>query len=204
MEHTKLGTCPLTGKERTLYSFRHTYATFALLNDGMSMHLLATQMGTSIAMIERHYSHLTPGLQKELLTGKRRVLTDEEYRKQQALKSNALPQTLINAEVDDSSVRSEEAAVAPAQLDADDTSQTTASNQTAPTPSQPHANTPTAAERAFNMFDSAKLNEQVLLAALQVDCAGYEPDERLSVRALKAVEEGRLSQDALIKVLGGH
>lgn len=52
MKDTRLGTCPRTGKERTLYSFRHTYATIALLNDGMSMHLLATQMGTSIQMIE--------------------------------------------------------------------------------------------------------------------------------------------------------
>jgi hypothetical protein len=28
-------------------------------------------MGTSIGMIERHYSHLTPRLKKDMLTGKR-------------------------------------------------------------------------------------------------------------------------------------
>ena len=68
-----------TGQNRTLYSFRHTYATFALLNDGMDIHTLAIQMGTSIAMIERHYSHLTPRLRKEMLTGKRYELSRDEY-----------------------------------------------------------------------------------------------------------------------------
>ena len=64
-------TCPRTGQNRTLYSLRHTYATFALLNDGMDIHALAVQMGTSIRMIERHYSHLTPRLKKDMLTGRR-------------------------------------------------------------------------------------------------------------------------------------
>jgi integrase len=63
--------CPRTGQQRTLYSLRHTYATLALLNDGMDVHTLARQMGTSIAMIERHYSHLTPRLRKDLLAGTR-------------------------------------------------------------------------------------------------------------------------------------
>ena len=44
-------TCPRTNQNRTLYSLRHTYATFALLNDGMDIHALAIQMGTSIGMI---------------------------------------------------------------------------------------------------------------------------------------------------------
>ena len=50
---------PRSGKVRTLYSLRHTYATFALsLAKGTDIHLLARQMGTSVLMIERHYSHL--------------------------------------------------------------------------------------------------------------------------------------------------
>jgi integrase len=81
MEHTGLLKCPRTGQSRTLYSLRHTYATFALLNDGMDVHTLAIQMGNSIQMIERHYSHLTPRLRKEILTGPRHDLTEEEYRK---------------------------------------------------------------------------------------------------------------------------
>ena len=72
-------TCPRTNQNRTLYSLRHTYATFALLNDGMDIHALAIQMGTSIGMIERHYSHLTPRLKKDMLTGKRYELSRDEF-----------------------------------------------------------------------------------------------------------------------------
>jgi len=79
MIDTGLLTCARTGQNRTLYSFRHTYATFALLNDGMDINTLAMQMGTSIAMIERHYSHLTPRLRKEMLTGKRYEVSAQDY-----------------------------------------------------------------------------------------------------------------------------
>ena len=79
---TGLITCPRTNRNRTLYSLRHTYATFALLNDGMDIHALAIQMGTSIGMIERHYSHLTPRLKKDMLTGKRYELSRDEFEDQ--------------------------------------------------------------------------------------------------------------------------
>ena len=79
MIDTGLLICPRTGQNRTLYSFRHTYATFALLNDGKDIHTLAIQMGTSISMIERHYSHLTPRLRKEKFTGKRYELSQDEF-----------------------------------------------------------------------------------------------------------------------------
>ncbi len=54
------------GRNRTLYSLRHTYATFAL-TAGVDIHTLARQMGTSIAMIERHYSKITPMLSADRL-----------------------------------------------------------------------------------------------------------------------------------------
>lgn len=54
---------------RTLYSLRHTYATFALVKDKMSIHTLAKQMGTSTAMIEKHYSHLTPAMNAKAIAG---------------------------------------------------------------------------------------------------------------------------------------
>lgn len=53
-------------KKRTLYSLRHTYATFALA-EGIDIHTLARQMGTSVGMIEKHYSKLTPMLSAEKL-----------------------------------------------------------------------------------------------------------------------------------------
>ena len=49
---------PKTEKERVFYSLRHTYATLALTHDNVPIHTLAKQMGTSVGMIERHYSHL--------------------------------------------------------------------------------------------------------------------------------------------------
>ena len=47
------------GQTRTLYSLRHTYATFELLRHSTDIHTLSKQMGNSAAMIERHYSKLT-------------------------------------------------------------------------------------------------------------------------------------------------
>jgi integrase len=49
---------PKTEKERVFYSLRHTYATLALTYDEVSIHTLSKQMGTSVGMIEKHYSHL--------------------------------------------------------------------------------------------------------------------------------------------------
>lgn len=49
---------PVTSKRRVLYSLRHTYATIALQIDNVEIHTLALQMGTSVSMIEQHYSHL--------------------------------------------------------------------------------------------------------------------------------------------------
>ena len=49
---------PLTRQSRTFYSLRHAYATFALTYDNINIHTLARQMGTSVVMIEKHYSHL--------------------------------------------------------------------------------------------------------------------------------------------------
>jgi len=46
------------GKRYSLYSLRHSFATRKLL-EGVPMHLLARQMGTSTSMIESHYSKVT-------------------------------------------------------------------------------------------------------------------------------------------------
>ena len=59
-------------KQRTLYSLRHTYATFALM-DGIGIHELARQMGTSVGMLEQHYSKITPELLAEKFAGRPRA-----------------------------------------------------------------------------------------------------------------------------------
>lgn len=43
---------------RTLYSIRHYYATRALTRTDITPYQLAEQMGTSVAMITKHYGHL--------------------------------------------------------------------------------------------------------------------------------------------------
>jgi integrase len=48
-----------TDTNRSLYSLRHTYATFALLYNRTPIFDLEMQMGTSVEMIRKHYSHLT-------------------------------------------------------------------------------------------------------------------------------------------------
>ena len=45
-------------QRRTLYSLRHTYATLELLAE-TDIHTLSKQMGTSVRMLEAHYSKLT-------------------------------------------------------------------------------------------------------------------------------------------------
>jgi len=47
------------GQTRTLYSLRHTYATFELQRYSTNIHTMSKQIGNSAAMIERHYSKLT-------------------------------------------------------------------------------------------------------------------------------------------------
>ena len=44
---------------RTVYSLRHTYATFELLENSTDIHTLRWQIGSITPMIERHYSKLT-------------------------------------------------------------------------------------------------------------------------------------------------
>lgn len=44
------------GNKRTLYSLRHTYATFRL-HEGVNQYVLARNMGTSVAMLEQFYGH---------------------------------------------------------------------------------------------------------------------------------------------------
>ncbi|BAE50927.1 tyrosine-type recombinase/integrase [Paramagnetospirillum magneticum] len=55
------------GNARTLYSLRHTYATFRLLYGGTDVYLLSRNMGTSVAMIEKHYGHVSTTLAADRL-----------------------------------------------------------------------------------------------------------------------------------------
>jgi integrase len=64
----KLGLEVGPGGKRTLYSLRHTYITMQLL-DGVTPAVIASQCGTSPAMIETFYSHITSLMYKKELIG---------------------------------------------------------------------------------------------------------------------------------------
>jgi len=68
LEDSELLNCPVTGKERSLYSLRHYYAT-QRLHEGIPIHDLAEQMGTSVLMITKHYSQLTPLMKAKQFAG---------------------------------------------------------------------------------------------------------------------------------------
>lgn len=59
--------CNPYGERRSPYSLRHTYATNMLAVRHVPIHTLAINMGTSVEMIERHYSHLTAHQARDLL-----------------------------------------------------------------------------------------------------------------------------------------
>lgn len=73
MKDSELLVDPVTGDNRTLYSLRHTFATKMLVEKHMDIHTLARQMGTSVEMIEKHYSKLTPLMKAEQIAGKSQV-----------------------------------------------------------------------------------------------------------------------------------
>jgi integrase len=63
---------PKSGKNRGIYSFRHSYATWRL-QAGRSPIEIARNMGTSLAMIERHYYHYMPRMVADRLTSGKAV-----------------------------------------------------------------------------------------------------------------------------------
>jgi len=68
----KLGLQANSHGKRTLYSLRHSYITWEL-QAGTDIQAIATQCGTSIEMIERHYSHVVPAMFANKLSGRKNV-----------------------------------------------------------------------------------------------------------------------------------
>jgi integrase len=55
------------GDRRTIYSLRHTYATFRL-QEGVNHYVLARNMGTSVKMLEQYYGHTSNRAMADELT----------------------------------------------------------------------------------------------------------------------------------------
>jgi len=58
LEEHNLYIDPVTGKRRPPYCLRHTYATLRLLHENTKPNILVEQMGTSLTMLQKHYSHI--------------------------------------------------------------------------------------------------------------------------------------------------
>jgi integrase len=76
--------CDSQGRKRSIYSLRHTYATFRLEN-GTNVYWLRQNMGTSVQMIERHYG------QTKVLTG---IEFETARRKKQTRRPDLAPPTV--------------------------------------------------------------------------------------------------------------
>ena len=77
---------PVTEKARPLYSLRHTYATIRLLHDKITPQILVKQMGTSLAMLEKHYDHINTikaasQLRDEYVSGKKILIGVNKFPK---------------------------------------------------------------------------------------------------------------------------
>ena len=55
------------GRHRTIYSLRHTYATFRL-HEGVNHYVLSRNMGTSVKMLEDYYGHTSNIMMSDELT----------------------------------------------------------------------------------------------------------------------------------------
>lgn len=68
--------------ERSLYSLRHSYITWELMAQKVSIDVIARQCGTGIQMIEQHYSHVIPRMFGRELSGVEltsRQLVDRQF-----------------------------------------------------------------------------------------------------------------------------
>ena len=197
MKDTGLLTCPRTGQDRTLYSLRHTYATFSLLNDGMDVHTLAVQMGTSILMIERHYSHLTPRLKKEMLTGKRYDTPHKDYT---ADLSNgfAVTDEDLQRAIDDVEIEEKlpnEPKVTAVAKSGSKRSEATSDERTT-------SRTTQASLKALEMLSRGSLSEKSALAAIGTHQNAYSVAPDIRLKALELVEQDKLSERGLTAILG--
>ncbi len=61
----------------------------------------------------------------------------------------------------------------------------------------------TVTDKAFKILFAGKLNEKALLAAVGVGKSGYAATEHITMLALDAFEEGKLSEAGLMQVLNG-
>jgi len=162
----------------------------------MDVHTLAVQMGTSILMIERHYSHLTPRLKKEMLTGKRYDTPHKDYTADLsngfAVTDEDLQRAIDDVEIEEK-LPNEPKATAVAEG---------GSKRSVNASSDTNDKNTQASLKALEMLSRGSLSERSALAVMGTHQDAYSVAPDLRIKALELVEEGKLSERGLIAILG--
>jgi len=82
LKRCNMKTDPITGQSFSIYSLRHTYITHRLIA-GVTSDIIATQCGTSVDMIEKHYSNVVPMMARNKI-----VALDEDSVEYKTLDTN--------------------------------------------------------------------------------------------------------------------
>jgi hypothetical protein len=162
----------------------------------MDVHTLAVQMGTSILMIERHYSHLTPRLKTEMLTGKRYDTPHKDYTADLsngfAVTDEDLQRAIVDAEIEEK-LPNEPKATAVAEG---------GSKRSVNASSDTNDKNTQASLKALEMLRTGSLSEKSALAVIGTHQDAYSVAPDVRIKALELVEEGKLSERGLIAILG--
>ena len=162
----------------------------------MDVHTLAVQMGTSILMIERHYSHLTPRLKKEMLTGKRYETPHKDYTADLsngfAVTDEDLQRAIDDVEIEEK-LPNEPKATAAAKA---------GSKRSVNASDEENDKNTQASLKALEMLGRGALSEKSALAAMRTREDTYSVGPDLRIKALELVEQGKLSERGLIAILG--
>ena len=130
------------GKKRTLYSWRHFYATLDLQR-GISTHALSRQMGNSTGVLDRFYSKLSPFMNPGLHSGR------DQQEQRNATKTVTKPAKTATQAVGDRELQKAQVAspTAPVQV-------TSASDQPAVLKASAH-------EKAFDLLTLASCQKKL-------------------------------------------
>ena len=163
----------------------------------MDVHTLAVQMGTSILMIERHYSHLTPRLKKEMLTGKR-YETPYDDNKAERVKSFSISDDDLQSPVGEVIEKN-----LPDEPEDQSKETITEQQQASPQDSKPVDKKTEASLKALDMLEKGLLTEKASLVVIRTNEDSYSVAPEVRIKALELVEHGKLSERGLVAILGG-
>ena len=147
-------------------------------------------------MIERHYSHLTPRLKKEMLTGKRYDTPYDEY-KAERVQGFSISDEDLHSPVGDVIEES-----LPDEPEEQPEETITEEPQVSSQDQQPIDKKTEASFKALDMLDKGLLTERAVLAVIGTHEESYTVAPNVRIKALELVEQDKLSERGLIAILG--